>query len=295
MAVKYTPRPHGNHNPQHGGQFFMAADNWHHLEGTYPAPRLFRLYLYDDYGRALPADQVRQVRARLVTTETFDAKTHTAKELAAVPLVASRSGSYLEARVDHVPLPAEMAAKVRFKPASDEYRFDFTFASLTRDPADAPRTATTRDNRDTTRRAAPRATATPAPPTSTAAAPAPAATEPGAPDPSLVQLPIPNTVPEILAQLATRAQQVSELIDRGNFAAVFVPAFQGKALAIALEPRVDALAPQQRDLAAPALQLVVRTAWQLDAAGDLGNRQQLQDASERFSSAVRDVTRAFTP
>jgi hypothetical protein len=37
----------------------------------------------------------------------------------------------------------------------------------------------------------------------------------------------------------------------------------------------------------------VRTAWLLDAYGDLGNRQQITDAYEIFKAAVSDVVSAF--
>jgi hypothetical protein len=296
-----TLRPHGNHNPQHGGQFFMAPDNWHHLEGTHPATRVFRLYLYDDYARPLPIDQVTQVRARLVTSETFDKTTRTSKELSTLPLSASRAGSYLEARVDAAALPTELTAKVRFKEGGDEYRFDFTFPAVTIDPSAAvaaPRTAAVAGT-TTARKPASAQTKTPPAAPRRASVPPSAASATletvAAPDPSLIQLPIPESVPEILVQLTTRRRQVGELIARGNFAAVFVPAFQAKDLAIALEGRLDSLASDRRDLAGPAIERLVRTAWQLDAFGDLGNRQQLQDTFADFSVAVADVARAFTP
>jgi len=37
----------------------------------------------------------------------------------------------------------------------------------------------------------------------------------------------------------------------------------------------------------------VRTAWLLDAFGDIGNRQQIEDAYRQFASAVAELTEIF--
>jgi hypothetical protein len=97
----------------------------------------------------------------------------------------------------------------------------------------------------------------------------------------------------IVDQLKTRQQQVGELVGRGDFGAVWVPAFQAKDLAIALEPHLAHLAEGRRDLAEPAIAAVVRSAWLLDAAGDVGNRQQIESAYALFARAVNDLAAAF--
>jgi hypothetical protein len=283
MVAKRTLRPHGNHNPQHGGQFFMAPDNFHHLEGAYPRSGVFRLYLYDDYARVLPSSQLKRIKARVVTRESHDAATHVTKELAAFPLL-SHNGRYLEARIDVTGVPAQVSAKVQFKADAPEYRFDFTFLAITKDPVlpSSPAAKTLKAG----------ATNAPAPP-----AAQPNIVEPSVPqpaiDPSLVPLPIPDSVGEIVEQLNTRQQQVGDLIRRGDFTAVYVPAFQARDLAIALEPRLGQLDPAKRASAEPAIARLVRTAWLLDAFGDLGNRQQITDAYTVFTSAVADVVSAF--
>ena len=294
---KRTLRPHGNHNPKHGGQFFMAPDNWHHLEGILPGERVFRLYVYDDYARPLPPAELRRVAGRVVTEETYDAATRESTDVRAFALRPSRDGSYLEARIDAVALPKEMAAKVRLKADAPEYRFDFTFTQITREPAApaaAPRAGGVAVPRTGTTAAAPAPV-----PAAAAATPPPATVTPDpppsgfTPDPALAVLPIPASMEEMLAQMRRRTGHVGELIERGDFAAVYVPAFQVKDLAVALEPHLAHLAPAKRETAGPALEMVVRTAWLLDAFGDVGNRQQVADAYAAFSAAVTDVLGAF--
>jgi hypothetical protein len=271
MVKKFTARPHGNHNPQHGGAFFMAPDNWHHLEGAYFAPGIFRLYLYDDYTRPLPLAQVRATQARLILTK--DGKD--------VPL--TRNGRSLEANIGKVPFPAAMQARVRFKAGDAEHRFDFTFEQFSKDlPAPVTITAA---------RPAPSASG-PAPATASSAAP-PTAAMSSSIDAALVPLPIPETVPEMLAQLRTRNEQIKTFIDRGAFASVYVPAFQAKDVALALDEHKAELPPDRQRTVGPAVNELIRTAYLLDAFGDLGNKQQIVDAYARFAAAVKDIEAAF--
>jgi hypothetical protein len=288
MIKRYAARAHGNHNPQHGGQFFMAPDNWHHVEGAYLSTGVFRLYLYDDFTKPLPLKQAQAVTARIVTKQTFDPATRTTKEIAAAPLV--RNGRFLEAKIGKLPLPAQMTAKVSFKRGEQEHVFDFAFESFSKEPRGTPVLTQNSPSPATTS------------PTAAAPAAAPGAPAPGDPpllevasgvDPALVPVPIPDTIPEIKAQLKTRTDQIKAFIDRGSFASIYVPAFQAKDLALALDARKDTLTADKRKVAQPAIAQLVRSAYLLDAFGDLGNKQQIVDAFTIFSAAVTDIDASF--
>ncbi len=285
--TKRTLRPHGNHNPQHGGQFFMAPDNWHHLEGTYPRAGSFRLYIYDDYARSLGTAALGQISARLVAEERYDAATKKTTELRVFPLRVSKEGAYLEADPGHRAWPSRLTAKVTLKKGEAEHRFDFTFAAATLDPtAPAPRNA--RNNRPTA-----------------AASPAPAAPAPAAPPPAVVETPAaeaidpaatapaPTTIPEIVEAIRAKHQEIAGLVEKGDFAAIWVPAFQAKDLALALEPHLSHLLEDARGSAEPALFRLVQGAWRLDAVGDTGNRAEVELAFRLFGEALADVTAAF--
>jgi hypothetical protein len=174
-----------------------------------------------------------------------------------------------------------MTAKVRFGDDQPEYRFDFTFDKLTKEPlvpsARPIGTPTTASAANTT----------------TPTLPPPPASSPANPEPALTSPSIPTTMAGIVEQLKARHQQVGELVGRGDFGAVWVPAFQAKDLAIALEPHLAHLAEPRRDVAEPAIAAVVRAAWLLDAAGDVGNRQQIESAYAMFSRAVTNLATAF--
>jgi len=321
MIAKYTARPHGNHNPQHGGQFFMAPDNWTHLEGTLPQDRVVRIYLYDDYTKPLPREKFAPVRGRIITKVTTGGTT---KE-ASFPLMPAHGGQYLETKVDAA-RPGAVVAKLTLKDGGPEHHFDFTFNELTKDPAPAssttsaakqpaasvppartaqrppPATPTPRAGASS---ASSRPAAAPAPtaPSASAAPPAPAAAPTPAPaapaaaqatsaDPpvminaALINVSIPGTLEEIVAEIGVRDRRIRELVAAGRFVDIWLPAFEAKDLALALNSYGPGMPTYKRRNLDPVINQLLHAAWMLDSFGDLGNRDQVTAAYARFSSAV---------
>lgn len=124
LVMKYTVRPHGDHNPKHGGAFFMVSNNWH-LEVTHPAASVFRLYIYDNYSKPFAPPGL---AARI--TEIQDP----AGKRTDVSIPFAKARGYYEARVANLAVPATIAAKVRFEATDKEYRFDFVFPDYSKEP-----------------------------------------------------------------------------------------------------------------------------------------------------------------
>jgi hypothetical protein len=248
---RYVQSTHANHNPRHGGLFFMAPDLWHHLEGTYESDQAFRVFLYDDYTKPLSPDLAKQVTGRIVTDERFDAATKTTKEITAFPLKLSADGDYLEAKVGRLKFPAEVTAKLKFKNGDQEYRFDFTFAEFSVDKAATPSDVAS----------------------------------------SLFE--VPDDLTKVLELLAERVTLIGDLVQKGAFSEVWVPAFQAKDLALSLDARTRTLPLAKRDVATASIERLVRASWMLDASGDTGNRSDVEQAYGALASAAREVEATF--
>jgi heavy metal-binding protein len=280
MVARYTQRPHGDHNPKHGGVFFMAPDNWHHIEGTYPAAGRFRVYVYDDYSRPLGTAAARKVRGRVVTKEMFDANTGTTRELASTPLVLARNGTFFEARIEPIPLPAQMIGKISFKSDDKESRFDFTFPSFSKDvpstAAPAPATSGASGfppSREALRRGL-----------AVASAEADSRTETSPASAAEARLKADATAGALLSDLKARQAEVESLVKSGSFAGIYLPALQAKDLALEIQTRQRAgIDPEALEI--QVKQLVV-AAYQLDSYGDIGDGPRIDEAYRSFSRAI---------
>jgi hypothetical protein len=110
---------------------------------------------------------------------------------------------------------------------------------------------------------------------------------------SALQTTIPDALPDVLAQLRVRNGEINELIERGEFGSIYVPALQAMELALALETHQSELRPGAEKLVDAAQNRVVRYAYLLDVVGDLGNRELVVAAYARYESAERDLEDAF--
>jgi hypothetical protein len=274
----------------------MADDGWHHLEGAYPSPGLFRVFFYDDWTRPLALEGF---SARLIVKDSAGT------EVATVPLHASQDASAapnaMEAQIPNASLPLSTSLRVRFKTGEAEKFFDFTFNDYSKEPGEATRIAS-----------APEQSPAPTAP-EVRVADAAVAPEPPAPAPVRVEgqvsaspmngtiatpfqpEPIPATAREILAELTARSQELAEKIENGApMGEYWVPALRTKDLALALvKNHLSEIPSRQRAVAENAAGRLLRAAFAIDNFADLGDRERLLSAHAAFVSAVSDLRSAY--
>ncbi|MCY4075859.1 MAG: hypothetical protein OXH04_10575 [Acidobacteria bacterium] len=259
-VVDAAPGAHMDHTPRHGGTVFMAPDGFHHIEGAYPEPGVFRIYATDNYRE--PVD-VTLWMGRAVLEEEYDAATDEFREVTAFAMLPAPGGAYLEAEVGDVGVPAEIIARLQFEEDFPEERFDFIFAGFS---GDAPRETLTLDRPNV---------------------------PPALPLAERIRPRIPERTSDIVGGIEARDREIVDLVTRGAFTEIFIPALQAKELALALHDRAEALPTRARDDVRIAVRSLVRAAWLLDWYGDLGNKQQVDDAYGVFGSAVSQISRVY--
>ena len=157
------------------------------------------------------------------------------------------AAGYLEAAVPGFSFPLHLVIKVVL--GGKEERFDFTLRKLGSAGAEAP------------------------PP------------RPRRPEDSLV---IPVSAAGIVSELSSRDERVRALLREQDYKRLFLPAFEAKALALALEKKMapGEAADRKRGLGR-AVKEVVRGAWLLDHFGDQGDRTEVLQQYDVFSSGVK--------
>ena len=273
-VIDAAPGAHMDHGPRHGGTVFMAPDSFHHIEGTYPEEGIFRLYATDNYRE--PVD-VNSWSGRAVLEEAYDAATDEFTEVVAFELLPSPDGAFLEAVVGDAPVPAEVTAKVQFGVGGEvfpEERFDFIFAEYSAPEGDLG------PDREGVLPAVSGGGSAESPLTLTAR----------------IRPDIPEFTSELVAAIGTRSEDLQELIATGRFTEVFIPALQGKELALELDtrPDIENLPPRAQVELRIGVRHVVRAAYLLDWYGDLGNKQQVNEAFEIYAGAVRQIIQAYS-
>jgi len=118
---------HMDHTPLHNGEFFMADNLYHHLEGTLTEPGVFRLYFYDDW--RVPLDP-RNFSGRAFI-ERDNPKTDELIVTEYALEIAREGDMWLTAELPE-DVPIILNAKVML--AGEEKRFDFQFEQLTVEP-----------------------------------------------------------------------------------------------------------------------------------------------------------------
>lgn len=122
-----TQSAHRDHNPKHGGTFFMSMDYKHHLEGTFVSPGIFRVYFYDARTEPLDEMEMKRVRGFIQVGDSENAPK--------IPLIPGSKKETLEANLgDRVRFPVAITLQLHLPGMESSAKpelFNFRFAEFT--------------------------------------------------------------------------------------------------------------------------------------------------------------------
>ena len=97
---------------------------------------------------------------------------------------------------------------------------------------------------------------------------------------------IPEEPLAIVEEILERDERIRELIGKGLWPDLYIPALEAKDLVLALRKRD----PERSRVAAKGL---IRAAWLLDVYGDMGNRLEVERSYELFRKAIGQLEASY--
>jgi predicted RNA-binding Zn-ribbon protein involved in translation (DUF1610 family) len=102
---------------------------------------------------------------------------------------------------------------------------------------------------------------------------------------ALPEFRIPESTEDVYREIVRRNERIQELLRRGAWPDLYIPALEAKDLVLALSEKIGERVER------PAKKLV-RAAWLLDTHGDRGNRLEVESAYRLFEEAVSELAAA---
>ena len=126
-----TDDGHQDHDPRHGGTFFMALDGIHHLEGILVPPATFRVYVYDTHTSPISGGELQKAEGKVLWGDSPGAPE--------IALHAAPDGESLEAELgEPARFPVTLTLLLRFPGAPPQSRpelFTFPFSHYSHPPS----------------------------------------------------------------------------------------------------------------------------------------------------------------
>lgn len=255
---------HMDHKPLHGGQFFMADNMFHHLEGTMPIPGEFHMYFYDNYKKPIDPRNF----AGTVYIEHLNDDTGEVTETEYKMVHAQNTDEYLTAILegDDAKLPTTLYTMVNL--GGEMKRFDFAFDALTVEPPRAPSMSTA--------------------PQSAAAA---AATHSHYRPP----LTIPDTVRGILDAVQARQDDLVRRIAAGDWVTLYQPALDIKDLIDALAKKDPGLSVREKGRVKLLVGQINFAADRVDNVAHTQDPPRVQAVADDLAEGIKEFENIYGP